>query len=454
MKKINENIRKTSILVLRLMTVALLFVSIVYASDPASLSLSLVSQNPSPAMAGDIVEVKIGIINDGGQAVNDLRVEFNPSYPFELVPGDNPVQDIGTMNAYQGAIGSTDMKIITYKVKVNKDTIGGQYEFKLKYSDGASGNIVQKSLYVAVSSRSNAEVIHIDKTLLTPGKQDTLTFRINNVGNSPLRDLTFYWTNDGNTILPVGSDNTRYMKYIEINNSTDLEYDVVADSNAAAGLYKLNLYLSYYDTLNNTQKTISTIAGVYVGGETDFDVALSDSSSGTTSLSIANIGSNPATSVSVSIPEQRGWTVTGTSSVIIGNLNKGDYTVASFKLQSGASTQQNRTRNSQNNGSGFGNMNVSNNPGELSVQLSYTDTTGARRIITKSIKVSAQMFSTNQTYAGRISSTQNQGFFTQYGMYIIILVILIVGYFVYKRVKNTKTSGQEKIKDFFSGKKK
>jgi len=87
--------------------------------------------------------------------------------------------------------------------------------------------------------------------------------------------------------------------------------------------------LTYKDNINGTEKKISTIAGMYVGGGTDFDVAFSDNANSQMSFTIANIGSNPANSVSVVIPQQRSWSVSGSNSVIIGNLNKGDYTVAS-----------------------------------------------------------------------------------------------------------------------------
>ena len=43
-----------------------------------------------------------------------------------------------------------------------------------------------------------------------------------------------------------------------------------------------------------------------------------------------------AYSVKVSIPDQEGYKVSGSSSTIVGNLEKGDYTIASFNV---ASTQ-------------------------------------------------------------------------------------------------------------------
>ena len=52
------------------------------------------------------------------------------------------------------------------------------------------------------------------------------------------------------------------------------------------------------------------------------------------SLSVANVGNNMAYAVKVSVPEQEGYRVSGSSSTIVGNLQKGDYTIASFNVTS------------------------------------------------------------------------------------------------------------------------
>ena len=41
-----------------------------------------------------------------------------------------------------------------------------------------------------------------------------------------------------------------------------------------------------------------------------------------------------AYAVKVSVPEQEGYKVSGSSSTIVGNLQKGDYTIASFNVTS------------------------------------------------------------------------------------------------------------------------
>lgn len=77
---------------------------------------------------------------------------------------------------------------------------------------------------------------------------------------------------------------------------------------------------------------------------------------------MANIGVNPASAVSVTIPTQSNFNVIGSSSQVIGNLNAGDYTSATFQIaQMGKS--------------------------DMRVVIQYTDATGARRSIEKKLPV-------------------------------------------------------------------
>jgi hypothetical protein len=428
------------------------------------LSMNLVNYDPDPAIAGNPVEVRIGIENIGGTTTNDLIVEIMPEYPFELVPGENAVQSIGMIPGYE-VNSNQNLKIVKYRMQINKDAPAGRYELKVKYYEQGASDMTQKSLYLDIKNRQNAEIIHIDKTAIIPGKQSSLKFTINNVGNAPLRDLTFYWENADNIILPVGSDNTKYIRYIDIGNSTDLEYQVIADTNAQPGLYKLDLYLTYEDSISNQTKKINTFAGLYVGGGTDFDVAFSDNANGIMSFSVANIGSNPANSVSVVIPEQPVWSVSGTNSVIIGNLNKGDYTVASFKLQSSINNMSSQNRVARNNSNSQGrpmqrsiNGSMNSSSDTVLMQIAYTDTMGERMVVQKEVKLSVSNTGSafgQTTFQGRGSTAAQASVFSTYMWYFIGIAVLLAGFVGYKKYTSCKLIDPDfKIKDFLKSRKK
>ncbi len=435
----------------------------VYADLAGStvLSISLANYDPNPAIAGNTVDVRIGIQNIGGTSTNDLMMEVEPAYPFELVPGQSAVQDVGIVQAYQADDPTANIKVVTYHMQINKDAPAGSYQLKVKYYEAGSTEMTEQSLSLDVKSKESAEVIHIDQTMIVPGQQTPLKFTINNVGNAPLRDLTFSWSNDDKIILPVGSDNTKYIRYIDIGNSTELDYEVMADTNAQPGLYKLNLYLTYEDSMSNQTKTINTFAGVYVGGGTDFDVAYSDNANGQMSFSVANTGSNPANSVSVIVPNQQGWTISGPNSVIIGNLNKGDYTVASFKLQSSMSntTFQNVAARNNTNFQGRSMQRSMNGSSDtVHMQIVYTDTMGVRNVVDKYVKIGFQnmVSADGQTaFQGRRGTSQQTSVLSNNMLYIFGMVVLVGAVVVHRKYRSRKLLNPAfRMKDLFKREKK
>jgi len=423
--------------------------------DMSSLSVSLVNQDPDPAEAGGIIEIRLAVTNAGGGSANNLFMELVPNYPFEVV-SESVVQEVGTINGYQG-IYDNDAKIIKYKLKVDNSAPADQYELEVKLYSDDSSYLIKSNVFIDIENKKNAEIVYIDKMVIVPGQQETLSFTVNNVGSSPLNDLTFSWLNEDKYILPVGSDNSKFTKTIGIGESETFEYTVIADTNIDAGLYELKLTLNYYDSLTQSTKTINTIAGIYVGGETDFDIALSETSDSETSFTIANIGSNSASSVSVVIPEQDGWEVSGSRSMIIGNLNTGDYTVASFSLQSVTSTPTIRTTQKTDITNSSGETKQKESSSDLlNIEVVYTDTMGNRKTVEKTVSLNSA--SSNQNImsdansnadfasmrSGRSNSSQSS--FSSSIYYILGIVALIAGFFVYRKYKKNNLINTTKNK--------
>ncbi len=475
--------KKTGMIVLVMLMLAtgIVYVSAALSTDTSNvndITVSLVNQNPDPALAGNTFEARVGFVNLGGSGSNDMIAELVEQYPFTAAPGQNKTIDLGTIGAYQNG---DNQRIAKFQVLVDKDATAGTYPLKINYYEKGSSAKSQQSLDVDVQSPQSAEVIYIDKSVLVPGQQTPIKFTINNVGGAPLKDLTFSWDNTDQIVLPVGSDNTKYIKYIDVGQSAEIDYNVIADTNADPGLYPLNLKLTYTDPITGTQDEVDTTAGVYVGGGTDFDIAYSESSGSETSFTIANIGSNPAYSVSVVIPQQEGWTTSGSNTMIIGNLNKGDYTVASFTLErsrtrlSGNSAQSSSTGSSAGTSSGAsanpaggfsagsGQASSRTIPGStVQVEVDYTDTKGDRETVTKDVQMStgSSGYFSNSTdtssgtasfsgFQGR-ARVQQQSFWSQYKWYVILLVVIVLGVLLHSRYRKKKMLDPDfKLKDIF-----
>lgn len=399
--------------------------------DVTLISVGLVNQDPDPAIAGNVVEIRFSVENLGGNDINNLMFELTSEYPFELVSGEDAVKEVGIIKGFQTG---EDMKIMKYTLMVNRDAIAGNYELKIKYYEEGSTIKTARTFSIELDNKESAEVIYINQVELIPGKIIPLKFTINNVGSAPLRELTFQWENEDDIILPVGSDNTKYIKYIDVGESKELEFDVIASTNADPDLYKLDLFLTYSDPVTGEDKEINTKAGVYVGGATDFDVSLSDTSNGELTFSIANIGSVAASSVTVKIPNQQGWKIMGSNSVIIGNLNEGDYTIASFTMI--PTTIRTPDTSTQKGGQDMS---------TVKVDVVYTDSRGNRNTIKKEVSVDSSMFQTIEGEEKIISGgmqgrmgVQQESFWQKYDLMIIgavVLTLLICARNKYKKEK-------------------
>jgi hypothetical protein len=356
------------------------------ASAGDGINVTLINQNPDPARTGDVVEIRFMVENHGSREINSLQLNLLTEYPLVAITGEDYTKTISTLVPYQQG---TDAVIIKFKARVDKDASDGTSKIRLRVAetDTAIVSAIVHSFDIDISSSEFAQIIYIDKAKLYPGEETELKFTITNVGSSPLSNLVFSWSEENSAILPVYSDDTKYIKYIDVGDSAELVYTVVADINADSGLYQLDLSLKFESESSGSQE-METKAGIFIGGETDFDVTFSESSGGQTSLSVANVGNTPALSVTVRIPEQDSFRVTGSSSTIIGNLDKGDYTIVSFQISQATAQAGTFNRSAMGTGtfnrSAMGTMPENSN---LLVLIEYTDTTGVRNVVEKSVPI-------------------------------------------------------------------
>jgi len=312
------------------------------------ISIDLLNQDPDPVNPGDVLEIRIAIENAGYNDIENCYLKIEPDYPFRALSGEGLVENIGTL----GKRSEDDRrKVVKFKLGVENEVNEGKYPLKVYlYSTDSKNEVsLNRELTIDINSESNAEIEYINVEKLIPGEKTKLIFGIKNVGNSPLKNSMFSWESTSDVILPVGSSNVKHINLIDVGETANVSFEVLTNVNTKPGLYKLDLVLTYDDieelktiteggTIENEKrKTIESKAGIYIGGTTDFDIAFMERSpTGAYTFSVSNIGNNGANSVKISVPLQENWTVTdGSNSVILGNLQKGDYTVADFNLEPG-----------------------------------------------------------------------------------------------------------------------
>ena len=443
--------------ILLVISLLLVIMGSAVAEDVAVVA-DLISQTPDPARSSELVEIRFNVQNLGFDDAKNVIIELDPEYPFAQVPGESLNKTIPYLRSRQT---DEDAAIIKFKLLVDNSAPDDVYEIDIRIWDG-TGTSTTKTIDIEVRGKEYAQIITISKANIDLAREESLEFVITNTGNSPLENMVFSWNDPDGVVLPVYSDNTKYVKHLDVGESVEVSYTVIADINADPGLYQMDLNLRFED-YESTTGEIDTTAGIFVGGGTDFDVAFSGSSGGETSFSIANIGSVSANSVTVSIPDQRGWRVSGIDSVIIGNLNKGDYTIASFNLQSEAGgdlqglPEEDSQRNTKlNQTSPFSSA---NQPSVLNIEISYTDARGERRTTTKEVDIDPSVMgstSDGSVYGSKANvpgaSTQKTSTTTMWaGIGIVALIVLV---FVHKRYRKERLNDpdytyKKMVGDFF-----
>jgi hypothetical protein len=221
----------------------------------------------------------------------------------------------------------------------------------------------------------------------------------------------------------VDSSENPIREYNDFSGDVVIHYKVRVNKDAVEGANQLKIKISSGSGSGSVYSMDIDVADA----QTDFDLVVQDSTTSEISLAIANIGKNTANSMIVRIPEQESYKTTGTNGQMVGNLESGDYTVTSFSL-----TQ------------------VGRNPGNLIVQIDYTDSIGVRRSVLKEVQFGSQSYGnmtgnfssvnrdfTRGNFPGMQTKKPKWPYFLAGG-----LLLIIIGFFAYGKYKKS-------IKSFF-----
>jgi len=377
-------------------------------------------------------------------ASSGLQVTFTTN-PVTAAPGTNgylevTLKSVGTtVNDIEITATSWDTSVVTrqgnWDVKLasleSGETYSLLYEFTIAATaspglyqvifqiESSGSNAIRQTALIKVDDPTVLDLTSVSPTSITIGEATTLSFQLENNGAATLENILFTWEDPNTLILPVGSDNRIRISSVPGHNSTNVPVVVMASSGLSPGVYPLDITLDFYDQ-GGTQQIITSIIGIQISGTTTFDVVVQQSTTASTTFAVVNTGANTASSVVVSIPQQPLYTTTGTSSSSLGNLEAGDYTLASFSITSTSTNTSNPfssfNRTSMNipserNFTGnppmmFENRNFTGMSGtSLRVQISYTDVFGVRQTSTKQVNLT----SASSTGFSSRTSTQNSG---------------------------------------------
>ncbi|MDY6932344.1 MAG: NEW3 domain-containing protein, partial [Halobacteriota archaeon] len=283
------------------------------------------SVNPSVLTPESDGYIQLSLKNSGDSTASNIKITVG-DWTNEIKRSGSWVVNLGSLSAG----GSVD---IPFKFSIPKNTPSGYYtvDFYIDYSDNSTFSRVNQKAIITVQTPTALELTSVSPNSLNAGETTTLVFDFENNGKDKINDIKISWKVPNDMILPLGSDNHLLIPSIGAGEKIKVPVDIIVSSATTPGVYPLTIVMEYYDRAGIKQN-ISSQAGILVSSSTDFEVVLQDSTTTSTTLAISNIGVNTAYSTIVKIPEQENFRVTGSSAVTMGNLDAGDYTLATFQV--------------------------------------------------------------------------------------------------------------------------
>jgi hypothetical protein len=421
--------------------------------------------NPTIVAPGTNGYLEVILKNLGSATINDIDISAS-NWDSQVITQK------GNWNVYVGDLGGGDSTTVLYEFSISSSATPGLYQivFTVEYS---SGNNIRQTLMLKVEDVTILDIVSVSPSSINIGEETTLYFNITNNGGSSASDILFTWEDPNDLILPIGSDNRITVSSVAAMDYVEIPVTVMASSGISPGVYPLIITMEFYDR-TGTKQTITSTIGLQISGATTFDLVVQQSTGTTTTFAIVNTGANTASSVVISIPQQPNYVASGTSSSSIGNLEAGDYTLASFQISSTSSniTTQFPTFNRTGPGGMPPGMNFSGNrdmfmnrsffgqgSNQLVVQISYTDVFGVRQTIQKEVDLSSTSgfssrtstdgstrgFSGNFPGQSQSSDLNNSITYISIGVIGIIVIVAIIHFGRKKKLP--------KLSKFFKGRK-
>lgn len=298
----------------------------------SSLVITGLRYEPYPVSPGEVFDVWIKIENRGNTAFNNATCILRPEYPFSLYQGQ-ALKSYGKMNA-------GDAAVFQYKIKADMNVSEGNNELKIECTDDTfEGSWQINKINIMIQTRYptlNIKEIRTDPEMISPGKEATLLFTLENQADSAMKDIDLK-LNLPDEIAPSGEVAEKKLRMIESGAVSDMIFLIKAMPDTEGGIYKIPFTMTYTDNLG-TAYTQEGIIPVEVSSNPDLiftidSTELSRSSKlGEVEIQIVNRGLTNLKFVTLEILDSDYFKLLSEDTVYIGDIDSDDFGTATFKL--------------------------------------------------------------------------------------------------------------------------
>lgn len=373
----------------------------------------LIKTEPTPLQTGEYADVWVKLLNKGNTVSKDTSLELIPEFPFSADPDEDLKRDFGKVYAGEEYHAH-------FQIRVDENAVQGENKLKFKYT--ANGRAITEKVSVQVRTNETALVIKkvdLKSETIAPSKTEKLIITLKNLADCYFKniDVSLGLSSSDIPLITVGSSTRKRIQKIAPNKTASVSFDIKASSSADQKAYKVPINLDYENEAG-TSFSKEEYTGIVVGGKPKLETNLAEIEDGyfqpgTTkeiSISLVNRGLSVAKFVSLELMESSSYQVVSPSKIYIGNMESDDYESSSFKIYVNGGVKK---------------VNIP-------IKLNYKDSEG--NSITDQQSISFKTYTSGEV--SRMHLGENNG-----TLYIVVAIIIIIvgGYFGYKRWKSKKS---------------
>ncbi len=303
----------------------------------SEMKIDLLRYDPAPVQPGDTTDIWFEVINLKDTAINDFDVTFVEDYPFKL---------LSDKTVHFNRLDAGEKIQFKFTVEVNTNALESSNNVFIQYYSRQAGITTSEPFIVSVkrlgsivSTSVGVSQAEGDIAMIAPGAVANVEVSIKNSEDSVMKDVRV--TLDlSSTTMPfatVGMTAEQKLKQINPGASSSVVYKLVALPDAAAGVYKVPITISYYDSVGTLHET-DDLVGIMVGAEPKISVALDSTEltkstkTGKLVLKVVNYGTEDVKFARLVVDAGDEFSLLSPAETYIGNVDSDDYETAELRL--------------------------------------------------------------------------------------------------------------------------
>jgi hypothetical protein len=217
----------------------------IISAEACSLDVSLINQDPYPAIPGDYVKVVFQIEGLANPECGNVNFQVKEEFPFSVDPSNiNPIQiRSGTYSRKYSSF-----YIAPFKLRVSEDALNGDNPIEIAYTYGTSSTEILKEFNINIeNSRADFEVYIKDYDYTTK----TITFEILNIEDVDVQALTIEIPKQDN--IQIKGANREVIGDLDSNEYTTSDFEATMKDG------EIQLTLIYTDSVNVRRELNKTV---------------------------------------------------------------------------------------------------------------------------------------------------------------------------------------------------